>query len=126
MEKRLNILLDLADSEKIIEKFSTMYCKIPNKAYIFVLSIRTNQTMKTLLIVGTLLVGISGQAMSMGHPHNIFAARKQMRAKSSALVQKSKVTSASSCWQPLAAIDKAELSKRLVAALASVRPARSF
>ncbi|MCK8492073.1 MULTISPECIES: hypothetical protein [Spirosoma] len=82
--------------------------------------------MKTLLIVGTLLVGISGQAMSMGHPHNIFAARKQMRAKSSALVQKSKVTSASSCWQPLAAIDKAELSKRLVAALASVRPARSF
>ncbi|AUD06355.1 hypothetical protein CWM47_33650 [Spirosoma pollinicola] len=33
--------------------------------------------MKTLLIVGILFLGISGQAFSMGHPHNMFAARKQ-------------------------------------------------
>ncbi|QIP11685.1 hypothetical protein G8759_03075 [Spirosoma aureum] len=82
--------------------------------------------MKTLLIVGTLLVGMSGQAMSMGHPHNIFAARKQMRAKASALVHKPKVSSTTSCWQPLANINKAELSKRLLTALASVRPSRSY
>ncbi len=81
--------------------------------------------MKTLLVIGTLLVGMSGQAMSMGHPHNIFAARKQMRAKASASVVKSK-TSMTSCWQPVVSIDKATLSKRLLAALAQMRPQRAY
>lgn len=39
--------------------------------------------MKKLLIIGLLVMGISGQALSMGHPHNMFAARKQLRAKTS-------------------------------------------
>jgi|GEM_PF-1659708 len=103
-----------------------MYCKIPNKAYIFVLSMINNKSMKTLLIVGTLLVGVSGQAMSMGHPHNIFAARKQMRAKASALVNKPRVSSATSCWQSVVEINKEEFSKRLLAALSSVSPVRSY
>lgn len=103
-----------------------MYCKIPNKAYIFVLSIRNNKSMKTLLIAGTLLLGFSGQALSMGHPHNIFAARKQMRAKASALLNKPKLSSTTSCWQSIVQVDKAELSKRLIEALASVSPSRAY
>ncbi|GAB3898208.1 hypothetical protein [Spirosoma agri] len=82
--------------------------------------------MKTLLIVGTLLVGMSGQAMSMGHPHNIFAARKQMRAKASAMIHKAKVSSTTPGWQPLVQMNKAEISKRLLTALASVTPSRAY
>lgn len=82
--------------------------------------------MKTLLVIGTLLVGMSGQAMSMGHPHNIFAARKQMRAKASASVVKAKTPMTSSCWQPVVSIDKATFSKRLLAALSQMRPQRAY
>ena len=87
--------------------------------------ILSNKKMKTLLIVGTLLVGMSGQAMSMGHPHNIFAARKQMRTKASAMLHKAKVSSTSS-WQPLVQVNKMELSKRLLTALASVNTSRAY
>lgn len=37
--------------------------------------------MKKLVILGMLLLGVSGQAMSIGHPHNLFAARKQLKLK---------------------------------------------
>lgn len=38
--------------------------------------------MKTRLILGFLLVTLSVQTMGMGHPHNLFAARKLVKAKS--------------------------------------------
>ncbi len=37
--------------------------------------------MKTRLILGLLLVLFSVQTMGMGHPHNLFAARKLVKAK---------------------------------------------
>ncbi|MVM40091.1 hypothetical protein GO730_24820 [Spirosoma sp. HMF3257] len=83
--------------------------------------------MKVLVVIGILLVGISGQAFSMGHPHNMFAARKQLRAKASASasVCKPKVTSALG-WQQAVQTTKAEISERLLTALSHVRPARSY
>ncbi|UFH55487.1 hypothetical protein [Spirosoma sp. KNUC1025] len=81
--------------------------------------------MKTLLIIGILLIGLSGQAFSMGHPHNIFAARKQLRAKASVSVVKNKL-SASSCWQQSVQLPKTTLGERLLSALSHVRPVRSF
>ncbi|ADB41357.1 hypothetical protein [Spirosoma linguale] len=81
--------------------------------------------MKTLFVIGILFVGISGQAFSMGHPHNMFAARKQMRAKSSALAAKHKET-ASACWQQTVQTTKLIISERLIAALTNVRPARPY
>lgn len=81
--------------------------------------------MKTLFVIGILLVGISGQAFSMGHPHNMFAARKQLRTKTSASVCKPKTTFALG-WQRAVKATKAEVSDRLLAALSTVRPARSY
>lgn len=81
--------------------------------------------MKTLLVIGMLVVGVSGQALSMGHPHNVFAARKQMRAKTAALAVKSK-SSASSSWQPLVQIDKNTISKRLLTVLSQIRPTKAY
>jgi hypothetical protein len=37
--------------------------------------------MKRLLLIGFLTTSLAGQAFSMGHPHNVFAARKRMHAK---------------------------------------------
>lgn len=80
--------------------------------------------MKTLLIVGLLLTGLSGQALSMGHPHNVFAARKQMRAKASASVSKQKVKPANSiCWH--SAAEKADMSARLLRFLGRALVARA-
>ncbi|GAB4036672.1 hypothetical protein [Spirosoma jeollabukense] len=81
--------------------------------------------MKTLLIVGILLVGISGQAFSMGHPHNMFAARKQLRAKTSASVAKTK-TSTSLSLQQTVQVAKTTLGDRLIAVLSHVRPAQAY
>lgn len=81
--------------------------------------------MKTLLIIGILLIGLSGQALSMGHPHNMFAARKHMRAKASTSVAKTK-PSVSSTWQPTTRLPKNAFSECLLLALAHLRPARSY
>lgn len=81
--------------------------------------------MKTLLTIGILVVGLSGQALSMGHPHNVFAARKQMRAKTAALVVKSK-GSACASWQPVVQIDRNMFSKRLLAALSQISPSQAY
>jgi hypothetical protein len=81
--------------------------------------------MKTLLTIGILVVGLSSQALSMGHPHNVFAARKQMRAKTAALVVKSK-ESACSSWQPIVQMDRNMFSKRLLAALSQIRPSQAY
>ncbi len=81
--------------------------------------------MKTLFVVGVLFVGISGQAFSMGHPHNMFAARKQMRSKASTLVAKSK-THTLVCWQQAVQETKTALSERLLAALTHVRPTQAY
>ena len=79
--------------------------------------------MKTLLIIGILLVGLSGQALSMGHPHNMFAARKHMQAKASMSVAKAR-PSVSSVWQPTVQLPKTTLSEYLLLALAQLHPAR--
>ena len=81
--------------------------------------------MKTLLVIGILLVGISSQAFSMGHPHNMFAARKQLRAKTSASVCKPKATLTFG-WQRAVKATKTEISERLLAVLSNVHPARSY
>ena len=74
--------------------------------------------MKTLIIIGTLLVGLSGEALAMGHPHNVFTARKQMRAKTSASVSKHKTRpTTQSCWEFAPHFDKAEFGQRLLGAL---------
>ena len=75
-------------------------------------------TMKTILILGILAVGLSGEALSMGHPHNMFAAHKRMKAKSSASAPKPVFKPASvSCWDFVPYFDKAEFGKRLLEAL---------
>lgn len=51
--------------------------------------IKTYAVMKKSLI-GFLLVLMSFQTMAVGHPHNLFAARKQLRAKEVAAVPASK------------------------------------
>ncbi len=43
--------------------------------------------MKAKLITLLLVVGISLQAAAMGHPHNLFAARKHIKAKRTAMNQ---------------------------------------
>lgn len=80
--------------------------------------------MKTLLIVGILLVGLGGQALSMGHPHNVFAARKQMRTKTSLAVRSK--TPVCPTWQSVVQLDKNAFSKRLLAALSRMRPSRAY
>lgn len=43
--------------------------------------------MKAQLITALLVVGMSLQAAAMGHPHNLFAARKHIKAKRMAINQ---------------------------------------
>ncbi|MGF7218609.1 hypothetical protein GGR92_004786 [Spirosoma lacussanchae] len=81
--------------------------------------------MKTLLLVGIILIGLCGEALSMGHPHNMFAARKLMRAKTSASVAKPRTRPATySCWQ--SAVEQAELSRRVLVTLSRLRPTRTY
>ena len=81
--------------------------------------------MKTLLTIGILMVGVSGQALSMGHPHNVFAARKQMRAKTTTSITKSK-SPVCLPWQPVTQLDKNAFSKRLLGALSRMRPTQGY
>ncbi|GAB3539481.1 hypothetical protein [Spirosoma fluminis] len=81
--------------------------------------------MKTSLIIGILVLGLSGQAMSMGHPHNVFAARKQMKAKASMAITKTRST-ATVCWQPTVELSKSTLSKRFVQALVRMRSTQAY
>lgn len=76
--------------------------------------------MKTKLIALLMLLTMAGPALSMGHPHNLFAARKQMKAKMVAMTPKSGA-SVGSCKQLFVTIDKAEFARRLLTALAAVR-----
>jgi hypothetical protein len=46
--------------------------------------------MKTKVLTAVLLVGVTLQAAAMGHPHNLFAARKQIKAKRAAAAQTSR------------------------------------
>lgn len=80
--------------------------------------------MKTLLTISILIAGLSGEALSMGHPHNVFAARKQMRSKTP-VAAKIK-SAASSPWQPVVQMDKNTFSKRLLMALSQMRPSQAY
>ena len=77
--------------------------------------------MKTLVLIGMLVVGSSFQAFSMGHPHNVFAARKQMRTKPTVSVPEKKA-SLSTCWHTMTQATKTIFS----VAFSHVSPARSF
>lgn len=92
-----------------------MYCKIPNLTYIFALYLK-KAIMKRLLIVGLLMTGISGQALSMGHPHNMFAARKQLRTKTSISIAKARPAICFDFHNKVQ-LAKTTFSERLVAAL---------
>ncbi|GAB4001811.1 hypothetical protein GCM10028807_58890 [Spirosoma daeguense] len=81
--------------------------------------------MKSILIAGVLLVGLSGQAMSMGHPHNVFAARKQLRAKTCVSTSKSKLRAATE-WKNAVQATKVAVSERILSVLMNIRPARAY
>lgn len=77
--------------------------------------------MKAVLVLIILVVGLSGEALSMGHPHNIFAARKRMKTKTTTLVQKPVVKPALvNCWNFTLSFDKVGFGKRLLNALTGV------
>ena len=76
--------------------------------------------MKTLMVAGLLVVGVGSQAFSMGHPHNMFAARKQMRVKSSASVSKPKLNSPV-CSTGATQVAKNALNKIFVNAFSTLR-----
>lgn len=80
--------------------------------------------MKTLLTIGILMVGLSGEALSMGHPHNVFAARKQMRSKTPVTAKLK--AAANLPWQPVVQFDKNTFSKRLLTALSKMRPSQTY
>ena len=82
------------------------------------------KAMKTLLIIGILVIGIAGQAFSMGHPHNIFAARKQLRTKASVSMVKQK-TAPSICFQTTIQVAKTAVNERLVAVFSQLVPSRT-
>lgn len=55
----------------------------------------------------------------MGHPHNMFAAHKRMKAKTSASTHKVVAKPASvNCWDFVPCFDKAEFGRKLLDALA--------
>ncbi|GAB4035374.1 hypothetical protein [Spirosoma gilvum] len=78
--------------------------------------------MKSLFIIAILLIGISGQAFSMGHPHNMFAARKQLRTKAATSVAKTKLCPPSITWQRAVQETKVSLAENVVAVLSRVNP----
>lgn len=43
--------------------------------------------MKTKVLTAILVIGVTLQAAAIGHPHNLFAARKQLKAKRAAYSQ---------------------------------------
>lgn len=43
--------------------------------------------MKTKVLTAILILGVALQATAMGHPHNLFAARKKINAKRAAACQ---------------------------------------
>jgi hypothetical protein len=81
--------------------------------------------MKTLIVSVILLIGISSQAFSMGHPHNLFAARKLMRVKTAASVNKHKTTSCVD-WKQAVQAGKADFTNRLFIAFSHIRPVRFY
>ncbi len=101
-----------------------MYCKIPKKTHIFVLLLNA-QLMKTVLVVCMLVVGSSFQAFSMGQPHNVFAARKHMRAKPSVSVVEQK-SSVSVGWQNVVKATKTMLNDFVVVAFSHISPVHTF
>jgi hypothetical protein len=84
--------------------------------------------MKTLVIIGFLLIGVSAQAFSMGHPHNMFAARKQMRTKvASASCPKPKMSVSINNQRAVSVqLTKTAISQRLIAVLSNLNPLRSY
>ncbi|MBN8822947.1 MULTISPECIES: hypothetical protein [unclassified Spirosoma] len=81
--------------------------------------------MKSLFIIAILFVGISGQAFSMGHPHNMFAARKQLRAKASTSVAKTKLCPPVTTWQRAVQATQNSLTEQVLVALSRVNPLQS-
>ncbi len=81
--------------------------------------------MKSLFIIAILFVGISGQAFSMGHPHNMFAARKQLRAKASTSVAKMRLCPPATSWQRAVKATQNSLTEQVLVALSRANPLQS-
>lgn len=80
--------------------------------------------MKTSLIVGLLVIGLGGNAFSMGHPHNLFTAHKHLRAKTTICLVKAKSVAVSN-WQPTVELTKPSFYDRFLIALTLLLPLRS-
>ncbi len=86
--------------------------------------------MKILVVAGMLVVGTSLQAFSMGQPHNVFAARKHMRTKSSVSVVNQKAVEQKSdvllCWQNVVKVTKTMFNDLAIVAFSHISPVHSF
>lgn len=81
--------------------------------------------MKKIVIVGLLVAGMSGEVLSMGHPHNMFAARKHLKKQSAAFVIKPGAAS-SPHWQSRVQVVKHTLCELLVVAVSHFHPVRLY
>ena len=81
--------------------------------------------MKKIVIIGLLVAGMSAEALSMGHPHNVFAARKHFRKQSAALVVKPNVASSTN-WRNTVPVVKHTLCELLVVAVSHFHPVRLY
>lgn len=81
--------------------------------------------MKKIVIAGLLIAGMSGEVMSMGHPHNMFAARKHLKNQSSVLVVKPGISS-STPWRSTVQVVKHTLCELMVVAVSHFHPVRLY
>lgn len=81
--------------------------------------------MKKILIVGFLVAGMSGETLCMGHPHNVFAARKHLKKQSAALVAKPNAAS-STPWQSRVQVVKHTLCELFAVTVAHFHPVRLY
>lgn len=79
--------------------------------------------MKTLLIIGLLVIGLGGNTFSMGHPHNLFTAHKHLRAKTTTCLVKAKPVAVSN-WQPTVKLTKPPFYEHFVVVLTLLLPLR--
>lgn len=86
--------------------------------------------MKTIVVAGMIVVGSSLQAFSMGQPHNVFAARKQMRTKHAVSVVEPRVAEQKSdvslCWQAIVKATKTMFSDLVVVTFSHISPVHTF
>ena len=81
--------------------------------------------MKKVVMIGLLVAGLGGQAFSMGHPHNMFAARKHLKKQSAALPVKPKAETLA-YWENTVQLAKHALCELFVVAVSHVHPVQLY